>query len=79
MNPERTTPLRQVRLKRKVTVTELAKGADIDPGHLSRIEKGGSCSAEVAARIVRVLGDRRLSELNVLYPKRYPLKRRRSS
>lgn len=63
------TPLRKAREQAGLTIAELATAAGVDRGNLSRIERGRTnASLESAERLAKVLG---ISELEILYPKRY--------
>lgn len=51
-----TPPLRAIREARGLTLTEAARRAGIDPGHLSRVERGkAGLSLDALARLARVL------------------------
>ena len=65
------SPLRKLREKRGLTTIKVARDIEIDQGHLSRIERDGKCSREVAEKIVAYFGRNLISELHVLYPERY--------
>jgi transcriptional regulator with XRE-family HTH domain len=77
------TPLRRARLRlyerartakdrQRWTGIAVAAAADIDQGHLSRIEHG-KCRAmpDQAERLVRVFPTGALNEVHVLYPERF--------
>jgi transcriptional regulator with XRE-family HTH domain len=66
-----TTPLRKLRLARKLTLLEVAKQTGLDPGGLSRIETGRQTSLEAAAKLVEFFGPAAISELEILYPARF--------
>ncbi|MEE5046288.1 helix-turn-helix transcriptional regulator [Pseudomonas alliivorans] len=71
------TPLKQARIKRGWTLTEVSArlvslGADrVDTGNLSRIERGNQrASATLAESLTKVFeGD--ITEIHVLYPERF--------
>ena len=66
----RTTdsPLRVLRQSRGLTLRECAQEAGIDPGHLSRAERGmAALSVAKLARLARVLGLRELEGLLALF------------
>lgn len=65
------TPLKQVRIAKKVTLAEVASAVECHHGHLSRIENGAQCSPELAEKLVKYFGSRVISELKILYPERY--------
>jgi transcriptional regulator with XRE-family HTH domain len=66
------TPLRKAREVSRLTQDEVAARAQIDQSHYARIELGRwGCSAEVAARLARIFKRRGISEVHILYPRRY--------
>lgn len=78
VSKEAVSACRQAREIKDITMMRLAELADIDNGHLSRIERGmASCSPDVAERIVKVLGRDLIHEMHLLYPER--LKKKRGS
>jgi transcriptional regulator with XRE-family HTH domain len=57
-------PLRAVRQARGLSLRKTATQAGIDPGHLSRVERGqAGLSVEALVRIAGVLGLRELARL----------------
>jgi transcriptional regulator with XRE-family HTH domain len=60
---ERTKPtLRDLRVKRGLSLREAARRAGIDPAHLSRVERGKSqLSVDALGRLAPVLGLRGLT------------------
>jgi transcriptional regulator with XRE-family HTH domain len=61
-------PLRAVRQARGLGLREVARAADIDPSHLSRVERGkGSLSIEKLAQLAVVLELRELTKLLTPY------------
>lgn len=65
------TPLRKIRLEKKLTISEVANAINCDVGNLSRLERGTqSASLELAERLARFYGDK-ITEMQILYPKRY--------
>jgi transcriptional regulator with XRE-family HTH domain len=60
---ERDQPsLRDLRLRRGLSLRETARRAGIDATHLSRVERGrGQLSVEALARVAKVLGLRGLT------------------
>lgn len=65
------TLLRKVRLRRRASLNKVAREANVDPGNLSRIERGlANASREVAERLAKYYGDE-ITELQILYPERY--------
>jgi transcriptional regulator with XRE-family HTH domain len=57
-------PLRAVRLAQGLSLRETARQADLDPSHLSRIERrAAQPTVDTLARLARVLGLRELARL----------------
>ena len=57
LNPDRTTPLRELREQRGLTVDAMALLAECDKATISRIETGRSrAGVEVVVRLAKVLG-----------------------
>ncbi|WP_313377976.1 helix-turn-helix domain-containing protein [Achromobacter insolitus] len=68
-----TTPLRRAREQRQLTIQQLATAADMDPGNLSRIERGIQVPSKgLAEKLARAL-DGAVSEIEIIYPERFPL------
>ncbi|MGV8925042.1 MAG: helix-turn-helix domain-containing protein [Ewingella sp.] len=66
------SPLRILRASQGYTLSHVAKLIEIDPGNLSRIERGQQmASLEVAERLAKFY-EGRINELQILYPNRYP-------
>ena len=64
----RIPPLRAVREAHGLGLREVARRAEIDPAHLSRIERGERTpSLEALIRLARVLGLRELERLTIPY------------
>lgn len=66
------TPLKRLRVQRKLTLQEVADAVGSDTGNLSRIEAGKQKSLEIAAKLVDYFGRDAISEAEILYPDRYP-------
>lgn len=65
------TPLRKIRLNKRQSLNRVARETQIDPGNLSRIERGlARASLEVAERLAKYYGGD-ISELQILYPERF--------
>ncbi|MEQ5126438.1 helix-turn-helix transcriptional regulator [Providencia alcalifaciens] len=65
------TPLRKIRLEKKLTISEVANAIHCDVGNLSRLERGTqAASLELAERLARFYGDK-ITEMQILYPQRY--------
>jgi transcriptional regulator with XRE-family HTH domain len=61
-------PLRAVRQARGLGLREVARLAEIDPAHLSRVERGErTLSLDALVRLARVLGLRELEQLAAPY------------
>ena len=71
------TPLKRLRAQRGLTLQEVAAAVNSDTGNISRIENGKQQSADLAEKLVEFFGKGAISELEILYPDRYPAKRRR--
>lgn len=66
------TPLRKARLDRQLTLNDVAKATGIDPGNLSRLETlKQTATPDVAEKLVAFYGPEQVSELQVLYPRRF--------
>lgn len=66
------TPLRHARKKKGMTQSELAHSAGVSQAHISAIETGRCrVSAELAERLVGVIGSSLISEAEILYPERF--------
>lgn len=67
----KTTPLRRVRLQRGLSIKEVADGAGVDVGNLSRLERGQlGASKQTAEQLARYYGHA-VTEMQILYPERY--------
>lgn len=66
------TPLRRLRKRRGLTVAEVSRAIGIDQGNLSRIERGEQFSRRAASALVAYYGTELISELEILYPDRFP-------
>jgi len=65
------TPLRLARERHGLTIVQVSASAGIDPGNLSRIERGVQVpSLELAERLAKQF-EGELTELQILYPERY--------
>lgn len=65
------TPLRQAREQREMTISEVARAVETDPGNLSRVERREQrASPELAQRLARFFGYS-VSEIQILYPERF--------
>ena len=65
------TPLRLAREQREMTIVQVSTATGIDPGNLSRIERGCQTpSKEVAEKLAKFF-DNEVTEIQILYPERY--------
>lgn len=65
------TPLKKIRTERKLSIYEVAKGAECSPSTVSRVERGeGGVSPELAERITKFF-DGAITEEEILYPDRF--------
>jgi len=66
-----TTPLRKMRVEKKLTISEVAIATQLDVGNLSRIERGMQVpSLETAEKLSRFFKGK-ITEMQILYPQRY--------
>lgn len=71
-----TTPLRTLRLQRKLTLIEVAQAVKTDPTNLSRTERGMQRSPDLAAVLVKFFATG-ITEEQILYPERFDPRGRR--
>ena len=65
------TPLRKMRVEKKLTIAEVAIATQLDVGYLSRIERGMQVpSLETAEKLAKFFKGK-ISEMQILYPHRY--------
>lgn len=65
------TPLREMRVEKKLTISEVAIATQLDVGNLSRIERGIQVpSLETAEKLSRFFKGK-ITEMQILYPQRY--------
>ncbi|MCI0254516.1 UNVERIFIED_ASMBLY: XRE family transcriptional regulator [Cronobacter sakazakii] len=65
------TPLRKIRVEKKLTIAEVAIATQLDVGNLSRIERGMQVpSLETAEKLAKFFKGK-ISEMQILYPHRY--------
>lgn len=68
---EMKSPLRQARESRGLTLKDVANGVSMDPGNLSRVERGEQVpSKEVVEALARFFGNS-VTELQIIYPERF--------
>ncbi|MCY1516242.1 Helix-turn-helix domain protein [compost metagenome] len=66
-----TTPLRRAREQRKLTIQQVAVSVDIDPGNLSRIERGIQVPSKALAEKLSQAYGGAVSETEIIYPERF--------
>ncbi|WMD23328.1 helix-turn-helix transcriptional regulator [Achromobacter seleniivolatilans] len=66
-----TTPLRLAREKRGLTIQQVANSVGIDPGNLSRIERGLQVPSKDLAEKLSLVFDGDVSETQIIYPERF--------
>lgn len=65
-----TSPLKQARKKREMTLQQVANAVGIDTGNLSRIERGLQVpSKDLAEKLVKHF-DNEITETQIIYPER---------
>lgn len=65
------TPLRKMRVEKKLTISEVAIATQLDVGNLSRIERGIQVpSLETAEKLSKFFKGK-INEMQILYPQRY--------
>ena len=65
------TPLRKMRVEKKLTISEVAIATQLDVGNLSRIERGIQVpSLETAEKLSRFFKGK-ITEMQILSPQRY--------
>lgn len=60
--------LKKLRIKKGLTLTEVAKSVGTDPGNLLRIERGQVPGRELALRIHKYYGPRNISIIDIIFP-----------
>lgn len=66
------SPLRAARKKRKLTQQQLAMAVGVTQSHISSVETGmDHASAQLAEKLVAVIGRQWISEEEILYPERF--------
>lgn len=64
------TPLRKIRLEKKLTLQFVAQATDCDPGNLSRIERGVKHATPKLAERLSHFFEGQISEIEIIYPER---------
>lgn len=71
-----TSPLREARSAKGMSLSALAQTIKTDIGHLSRIERGeAAASPALAENIVEAIGLDLIHEMQILYPERFKAKK----
>ncbi|VXA58250.1 Helix-turn-helix family protein (fragment) [Acinetobacter proteolyticus] len=65
------TPLRSIRMRRKLSLAVVAEAAGTDAGNLSRIETGKQRTTPQLAESLSAYFGNEISELQILYPERF--------
>lgn len=65
------TPLRHAREQRSLKIQEVAAAVDIDPGNLSRIERGKQVASRELAEKLAKFFCYSVNEIQILYPERF--------
>ncbi|WP_340618836.1 helix-turn-helix domain-containing protein [Xenorhabdus entomophaga] len=65
------TPLRKIRLKSKLTITEVAAAVNCDAGNLSRLERGNQAASLEMAEKLSQFYKGMIDEMQILYPQRF--------
>lgn len=65
------TPLRLARERREMTIVQVSTATGIDPGNLSRIERGCQTPSKDLAEKLAQFFDNEVTEIQILYPERY--------
>jgi len=65
------TPLRKMRVEKKLTIAEVAIATQLDVGNLSRIERGMQVPSLETAEKLSQFFKGKITEMQILYPQRY--------
>lgn len=65
------SPLKQVRLKQKKTLQEVADAVGTDTGNLSRIERGQQVPSKAMAEKLARYFSNEVTETQIIYPERF--------
>ncbi len=68
------TPLRAIRIERKLSLSDVAAAIGFDTGNLSRIERNIQQASPGIAEALANYFDREITEEHILYPERFQLK-----
>lgn len=64
------SPLRSIRKAKGFSLQDVCSSVDVDNGHLSRIERGEQTSPDMAEKL-SLFFNQEISEIEILYPKRF--------
>tara|TARA_B100000795_G_scaffold70697_1_gene49655 strand:- start:6937 stop:7155 length:219 start_codon:yes stop_codon:yes gene_type:complete len=65
-----SSPLRQIRIEKGLSLKEVSASVGTTHGHLSRIERGDTTTRELAQKLSDFF-DKKISEMEILYPERF--------
>lgn len=68
---EHETPLRAERKRRGLSIAQVSAAIGIDPGNLSRIERGWQIPGREVAAALADYYQGAINELQIIYPERY--------
>lgn len=66
-----TSPLNQARMKRELTLQQVANAVGTDTGNLSRIERGLQVPSKTLAEKLVKFFDSEVTETQIIYPERF--------
>lgn len=66
-----TSPLKHARLKRQLTLQQVANAVGIDTGNLSRIERGRQVPSKELAEKLVIFYANEVTETQIIYPERF--------
>ena len=66
------TPLKKARIKRGLTLADVAETVGSDTGNLSRIERGQQIpNRKLLSNLVELFKENEITEVHILYPERF--------
>lgn len=66
-----TSALKRERMKRQITLQEVANAVGIDTGNLSRIERGLQVPSKDLTEKLAKFFDNKVTETEIIYPERF--------